>query len=109
MMHTPLCSPTDQGIRADLSRWGTAPSWCPVVWGTVPFRAAKRTVHGDRQLAVALRRGADLACDCAPGHKPGDGERLEELAGCWSGARFGSAAGPHEREPKLAVVLAGVC
>eukprot|EP00966_Prymnesium_polylepis_P133242 3079302-Prymnesium_polylepis.1 len=25
MMHTPLCSPTDQGIRAGLCRWGTAP------------------------------------------------------------------------------------
>eukprot|EP00966_Prymnesium_polylepis_P218274 5052253-Prymnesium_polylepis.1 len=26
MMHTPLCSPTDQGRCADLSRWGTVPS-----------------------------------------------------------------------------------
>jgi hypothetical protein len=26
MMHTPLCSPTDQGTCAGLSRWGTAPS-----------------------------------------------------------------------------------
>eukprot|EP00966_Prymnesium_polylepis_P189995 4402692-Prymnesium_polylepis.1 len=26
MMHTPLCSPTDQGMCASLSRWGTVPS-----------------------------------------------------------------------------------
>eukprot|EP00966_Prymnesium_polylepis_P240180 5554251-Prymnesium_polylepis.1 len=28
MMHTPLCSPTNQGICAGLSRWGTSIASC---------------------------------------------------------------------------------
>eukprot|EP00966_Prymnesium_polylepis_P039860 925352-Prymnesium_polylepis.1 len=56
MMHrTPLCSPTDQGTCAGLSRWGTEPS---CVSGSITCTAEAR---GGRQTALSRR-----AAGCVP-------------------------------------------
>ena len=65
MMHTPLCSPTDQGTRAGLSRWGAVPSARLVVYQN--FRRFPPTtvsdemsrIHAMRSKAVVPHRSRD--------------------------------------------------
>eukprot|EP00966_Prymnesium_polylepis_P308871 7137336-Prymnesium_polylepis.1 len=57
MMHTPLYSPTDQGICAGLSRWGIAPSCVSGSIGMAMKKPLKLARHGGLRAARSGRRG----------------------------------------------------
>eukprot|EP00966_Prymnesium_polylepis_P187845 4354834-Prymnesium_polylepis.2 len=67
-MHTPLCSPTDQGTCAGLSRWGTAPS-CVSGSGTHPLHNIRMRMSMLRVRMYVCRPLAHMACVSLVSHR----------------------------------------